>query len=165
MPVRRRSLRELWRNDTCVWSDSGTKKLPFAGYSVAAAFGRLRSLQIVWDDLRTSRADIWRVADEGPQANKFRRRAAPRRIEFPGGHRRGVTPVPIPNTEVKPSTADGTACESVWESRSLPGVFPQARCESVGPFLFVAGSRFAGSRVARRQPAPGGAAHLQSGAS
>jgi hypothetical protein len=28
---------------------------------------------------------------------------------FPGGHRRGVTPVPIPNTEVKPSTADGTA--------------------------------------------------------
>ena len=29
--------------------------------------------------------------------------------KFPGGHRGGVTPVPIPNTEVKPSTADGTA--------------------------------------------------------
>ena len=29
--------------------------------------------------------------------------------EFPCGHMREVTPVPIPNTEVKPSTADGTA--------------------------------------------------------
>src|SRR5580765_8493880 len=48
---------------------------------------------------------------------------------FPGGHRRGVTPVPIPNTEVKLSTADGTACVSVWESRSLPGLLLQkARC-------------------------------------
>jgi hypothetical protein len=29
----------------------------------------------------------------------------------------GVPPVPIPNTEVKPRWADGTARESVWESR------------------------------------------------
>ena len=29
----------------------------------------------------------------------------------------GVTPVPIPNTEVKPSTADGTAWVTAWESR------------------------------------------------
>jgi hypothetical protein len=42
--------------------------------------------------------------------------------KFPGGHRGRVTPVPIPNTEVKPATADGTACEGAWESRSLPGV-------------------------------------------
>ena len=42
--------------------------------------------------------------------------------QFPGGHRGRVTPVPIPNTEVKPATADGTACAGVWESRSLPGV-------------------------------------------
>src|SRR3954470_16904422 len=54
-----------------------------------------------------------------------------------GGHRRGVTPVPIPNTEVKPSTADGTACVSVWESRSLPGLNREARCESIGPFLLA----------------------------
>ena len=40
-----------------------------------------------------------------------------------GGHRIRVTPVPIPNTEVKPDTADGTARETVWESRSLPAVF------------------------------------------
>ena len=31
-----------------------------------------------------------------------------------------VTPVPIPNTEVKHTYADGTAWETVWESRSQP---------------------------------------------
>src|SRR5687768_10240829 len=46
--------------------------------------------------------------------------------QFPGGHRGRVTPVPIPNTEVKPATADGTACAGVWESRSLPGLFLNA---------------------------------------
>ncbi len=49
--------------------------------------------------------------------------------KFAGGHRIRVTPVPIPNTEVKPDTADGTAWETVWESRSLPALFTQARCE------------------------------------
>ena len=44
-------------------------------------------------------------------------------IKFPGGHRGRVPPVPIPNTEVKPATADGTARETVWESRSLPALF------------------------------------------
>ena len=34
------------------------------------------------------------------------------------GHTREVTPVPIPNTEVKLSRADGTAWVTVWESRS-----------------------------------------------
>ena len=37
-----------------------------------------------------------------------------------GGYVGGVTPVLIPNTEVKPSRADGTARETVWESRTLP---------------------------------------------
>ena len=32
----------------------------------------------------------------------------------------GETPVPIPNTMVKPQEADGTALETVWESRWLP---------------------------------------------
>ena len=31
-----------------------------------------------------------------------------------------VTPVPIPNTEVKPDCADGTWVDSPWESRSSP---------------------------------------------
>jgi hypothetical protein len=30
------------------------------------------------------------------------------------------TPVPIPNTEVKTSCADGTAWATLWESRTLP---------------------------------------------
>lgn len=32
----------------------------------------------------------------------------------------GVPPVPISNTEVKPSRADDTAAVRLWESRSLP---------------------------------------------
>ena len=34
--------------------------------------------------------------------------------------RLGDTPVPIPNTKVKTQAADGTALETVWESRWLP---------------------------------------------
>ena len=34
--------------------------------------------------------------------------------------RPGETPVPIPNTMVKPRAADDTALETVWESRRLP---------------------------------------------
>ena len=34
--------------------------------------------------------------------------------------RLGDTPVPIPNTMVKPWAADGTALETVWESRWPP---------------------------------------------
>jgi alpha-mannosidase len=40
----------------------------------------------------------------------------------PGDHDGGATPVPIPNTEVKPSGADGTARAAWWESRKLPGL-------------------------------------------
>ena len=32
----------------------------------------------------------------------------------------GDTPVPIPNTMVKTQAADGTALETVWESRRAP---------------------------------------------
>ena len=45
-----------------------------------------------------------------------------------------VTPVPIPNTEVKLTCADGTAREAVWESRSSPAFFLEAlRFLSEGP--------------------------------
>jgi hypothetical protein len=37
-----------------------------------------------------------------------------------GGHSEEATPVPISNTEVKLFSADGTACASMWESRTLP---------------------------------------------
>jgi hypothetical protein len=43
------------------------------------------------------------------------------KIRFPGDNSGGETPVPIPNTAVKPSCADGTA-EFLWKSRTLPGI-------------------------------------------
>ena len=39
---------------------------------------------------------------------------------FLAAMRPGDTPVPIPNTTVKTREADGTALETVWESRWLP---------------------------------------------
>ena len=41
-------------------------------------------------------------------------------IKVSGGFAGGVTPVPIPNTEVKPSMADDTWTARSWESRLLP---------------------------------------------
>src|SRR5271154_2071298 len=42
--------------------------------------------------------------------------------DFPGGLTARVTPVPIPNTEVKPCRADDTALETARERRSPPGL-------------------------------------------
>ena len=42
-----------------------------------------------------------------------------------GGYSVGVTPVLIPNTEVKSYRANDTALETVWESRSLPKLFEE----------------------------------------
>ena len=41
--------------------------------------------------------------------------------------RLGDTPVPIPNTMVKTQAADGTALETVWESRWLPDPFKKGQ--------------------------------------
>ena len=41
-------------------------------------------------------------------------------IQFLGDLSERDPPVPIPNTEVKPLSPDGTARASVWESRTLP---------------------------------------------
>src|SRR3989442_10163777 len=43
-------------------------------------------------------------------------------FQFSGGCVERVTPVPIPNTEVKPLGADGTARATAWESRKPPGL-------------------------------------------
>ncbi len=43
--------------------------------------------------------------------------------QISGGHSGRVTPVPIPNTEVKPASADGTWGEAPWESRASPDLF------------------------------------------
>jgi hypothetical protein len=57
-------------------------------------------------------------------------------MNVPGGHTGGATPVPIPNTEVKPSKADATAAVRQWESRTLPGYNKGPLEHSSGPFLF-----------------------------
>ena len=139
---------------------------------------------IVWDDPRC-RADIGRDA-EGPQANKLTcvsgegkrasvlagphprslrpRAPAPgrRRRRFPGGHRSRVTPVPIPNTEVKPATADGTAWETAWESRSLPGLFIEGRiCCRCGLFFFTGSDGQPRSAIGGHRPASGKAASVE----
>ena len=56
-----------------------------------------------------------------------------------GGNAGGATPVPIPNTEVKSSRADGTAGATLWESRTLPGFWATNPHRIGGPF-FVSGA-------------------------
>ena len=46
--------------------------------------------------------------------------AVPKQVS--GDRTERVTPVPIPNTEVKPLRADGTARATLWETRSSPGL-------------------------------------------
>ena len=46
-----------------------------------------------------------------------------------------VTPVPIPNTMVKPHSADDTARETEWKSRTLPGlIWPLGQAVKTPPF-------------------------------
>ena len=49
----------------------------------------------------------------------------PRRVSGDNGE--GDPPVPIPNTEVKPLSADGTWLATARESRSSPGSFQEQR--------------------------------------
>ena len=52
------------------------------------------------------------------------------RKPFPVAMRSGDTPVPIPNTTVKTQSADGTALETVWESRWAPDQKENNRLEA-----------------------------------
>ena len=51
--------------------------------------------------------------------------------KWSGNYGEKVTPVPIPNTEVKLLSADGSWDESPCESRTLPGCFKIFRSSSV----------------------------------
>ena len=55
---------------------------------------------------------------------------APQRPPGAGGSGGRGTPGPIPNPEVKPASADGTAGATLWESRAPPA--PGARCAGSG---------------------------------
>ena len=56
-----------------------------------------------------------------------------------GGDGEEATPVPISNTEVKLFSADGTAWETVWESRSPPIFYKKApiKLRLIGAFAFA----------------------------
>jgi len=54
--------------------------------------------------------------------------------KFTGDHTARVPPVPIPNTEVKPRWADGTARAGVWEIRRSPVIIVE-RSAYAGLFL------------------------------
>ena len=76
---------------------------------------------------------------------------------FSGDDCGGATPDPIPNSEVKPSSADGTAWVTVWESRTLPDLWPgleRDRAFFIGCALVVGlgGTGFSGTP----RPLPGG---------
>ena len=45
-----------------------------------------------------------------------------------------VTPVPIPNTEVKLCSADDTWRATAWESRTLPVLWPYGQAVKTPPF-------------------------------
>jgi hypothetical protein len=65
-------------------------------------------------------------------------------FNVPGGLAGGATPVPIPNTEVKPSKVDDTAAARQWESRTLPGYKKKPAGESQQAFLFSTPFRLQG---------------------
>ena len=76
-------------------------------------------------------------------------------FKFPGDHTARVTPVPIPNTEVKPRRADDTARATVWERRSSPGLKLEKAAWSNPSGLFVFPGDFrevlkGGSRLLRQ---------------
>ena len=54
-----------------------------------------------------------------------------------GAYNEGDPPLSIPNREVKPLRADGTA--AMWESRSAPDLESPAGSKPRGFFLFVPG--------------------------
>ena len=98
---------------------------------------------------------------------KIRRRSRPRAVDagatlkpttsvegksFPGGDGGRVTPVPISNTEVKPSSADGTALETRWESRTLPGFYSKSQLAMTGTFFVVRSHKWERLRYAPTSP-------------
>ena len=80
-----------------------------------------------------------------------------RLLQFSGDHTARVTPVPIPNTVVKPRRADDTARVTVWERRSSPGL----NCKTApthtfepGPFSFWSRHPRVGPSPVSRRPTP-----------
>ena len=77
-----------------------------------------------------------------------------------GGHSGRETPGPIPNPEVKPASANGTAPDRMWESRTPPNIISRRGHRHGGPFCMSGvGARplavhSSSSRTPRPQPVP-----------
>src|SRR4051794_12991653 len=75
-----------------------------------------------------------------------------------GGHSGGETPGYIPNPEVKPSSADGTAPGTVWESRTPPDNCWRQAIPFTGVAFFISrpfsGSSFSDAFFAEISAAP-----------
>ena len=73
-----------------------------------------------------------------------------------GGHSGRETPGPIPNPEVKPASANGTAPDRMWESRTPPNIFFTGAtsrwplCAFLGAFLGYLLVHFPGQGAAGR---------------
>ena len=90
------------------------------------------------------------TAEECPQSR--RRREALRAASahrFSGGYGGGATPDPIPNSVVKPSSADGTAGVTLWESRTLPDLWAGSERSRPMPFKGLGFSTAASARSSR----------------
>ena len=97
------------------------------------------------------------------QSDSHRFRAAVTRNSEPatvlvlaGDQRAGATPVPIPNTAVKPGSVDGTSDDRRWESRPPPAIPLRKPVAEHRDGLSVSRSRTAkGAVVTRREPPQG----------
>ena len=84
--------------------------------------------------------------------------------DFPTVPRAGATPVPIPNTEVKPCFGDGTAEFPLWESSATVGSLERRRVDlsvDAAPLSFVGLSRQT-RETGFREPLPANFATLAS---
>lgn len=70
------------------------------------------------------------AAPRAPWSATRPQQPAPQRPPGAGGHGGRGTPGPIPNPEVKPASAEGTAGATLWETRAPPA--PGARCAGLG---------------------------------
>ena len=78
---------------------------------------------------------------------------------FPGGNSERATPVPIPNTEVKPLFADGTVWVTAWESRKLPGHYSW-KARLFGGLFYSCGNPGSGGADLRKKSSGRGAFDL-----
>ena len=80
-----------------------------------------------------------------------------------GGHGERETPGPIPNPEVKPLSADGTATGRSWESRTPPDILSEQGHPVIGGPARHFGPVSSGPAVVARRrstgPPPDGLVH------